>query len=204
MSLYDLKPRFQALLRPYADRLAAIGLSPNAVTLMALALSALAGLLVALFPEARAPLVLLSLVLLVRMALNAIDGMIAREHGQESPGGRLLNEVADVASDMLLVLPLVLVPDFSPFLVILIVILAVLTEVAGLAAVSIGASRRHDGPMGKSDRALLIGALATATFLVPSLYRAWPAVLWAAAALTLATSVRRCRGALQELAVGTR
>lgn len=158
-SLYDLKPRFQAILRPYADGMAARGISPNAVTLAGLLLAALSGFLVAVFPDARPPLVLLALALLARMALNAIDGMIAREHGQVSPGGRLLNEIADVAGDMLMFLPLVLVPDFSPFLVSLVVMLAVLTEVAGLAATSIGVARRYDGPMGKADRAMAIGVV---------------------------------------------
>ena len=160
MSLYELKPRFQALLRPYAERLANAGVSPNQITLAALALAALTGLLVALFPESRAALLVLSLAFAVRMALNAIDGMIAREHGRATPGGRLLNELADVAADMAMLLPLMLVPEFSPFLVCLAVIAAVATEVAGLAAVSIGASRRHDGPMGKSDRAAVFGGLA--------------------------------------------
>jgi CDP-diacylglycerol--glycerol-3-phosphate 3-phosphatidyltransferase len=40
-----------------------------------------------------------------------------------------------------------------------IIVLALLTEIAGLLALSVGASRRYDGPMGKSDRALLFGIL---------------------------------------------
>jgi CDP-diacylglycerol--glycerol-3-phosphate 3-phosphatidyltransferase len=42
-SLYDLKPHFQALLRPASRTLLAAGISPNAVTLAALALSVAAG-----------------------------------------------------------------------------------------------------------------------------------------------------------------
>ncbi len=159
-SLYELKPRFQELLRPYATAMARAGISPNFVTLAALGLAALSGLLVAIFPESQTPLLLMAVVLFVRMALNAIDGMVAREHGKDSPGGRMLNEIADVASDLLMYLPLLLVPGFSPFLVVLTVIMAVLSEVAGLSAVLVGARRRHDGPMGKADRALGFGFLA--------------------------------------------
>ena len=200
-SLYQLKPRFQQVLRPYADQLASRGIAPNHVTLAALLLSCLGGLLVVLFPDASGPLVILGLIQPVRMALNAIDGMIARAHAQETANGRLLNEIADVASDMVLYLPLVLVPEFSPFLVALAVIMAVLTEVAGLAAVSVGASRRHDGPMGKSDRALAIGALALLAGL-----GILPAVLINLAlclivGLAFLTVIHRVNGALEEHAV---
>ena len=56
--------------------------------------------------------------------------------------------------------------------------------------------------MGKSDRAFLVGALALATFVVPSLYKVWPWVFWLAAALTVVTCVRRCRSALSGPAAG--
>lgn len=159
-SLYELKPQFQAFLRPYARSMAQIGITPNFVTLSALVLSILSGMLVAVFPEATMPLLLMAAALLLRMALNAIDGILAREHGSETPGGRLLNEIVDVAGDLFMYLPLLLVPEFSPLLLSLVVIASVLVEVAGIAAVSIGADRRHDGPLGKSDRALGFGLLA--------------------------------------------
>jgi CDP-diacylglycerol--glycerol-3-phosphate 3-phosphatidyltransferase len=39
-SVYSFKPRFQKLLRPLSERLARAGVTPNQVTLAALALSA--------------------------------------------------------------------------------------------------------------------------------------------------------------------
>jgi CDP-diacylglycerol--glycerol-3-phosphate 3-phosphatidyltransferase len=98
-SLYDIKPRFQAYLRPYADRLAAHGITANQVTLAAVALSIAVGLLLWLWPGAVLPLLLLPLALFARMALNAIDGMLAREHGQASNEGAILNEIGDMVSD---------------------------------------------------------------------------------------------------------
>jgi len=77
---------------------------------------------------------------------------------------------------------------------------AALTEFCGVLGQALGASRHYEGPMGKSDRALLVGALAAATFVFPSLSGAWPGVLWVGAALTLVTCLRRCRAALSELA----
>ena len=99
MSMYELKPRFQSLLRPFVARLAGAGVTANQVTLAALALSLLGGAAIAMGPGVRAVLLLLSLLLLVRMALNAVDGMLAREHGQISALGGLLNELGDLVSD---------------------------------------------------------------------------------------------------------
>ena len=93
------------------------------------------------------------------MALNAIDGMLAREHGQKSRLGAYLNELGDVVSDAALYAPFALLPPFGRFWIGLVILLAALTEFAGVLGPTVGASRRYDGPMGKSDRALVFGAL---------------------------------------------
>src|SRR3989338_847479 len=108
MTIYDLKPRFQSLLRPLANMLVAFGFTPNQVTLTAIFLSGSAGILLALYPDAVWPLCVLPGVLFARMALNALDGMMAREHEMQSVLGQYLNEVGDVVSDLLLYSPLIL------------------------------------------------------------------------------------------------
>jgi CDP-diacylglycerol--glycerol-3-phosphate 3-phosphatidyltransferase len=159
-SVYDLKPAFQGVLRPLVRGLAAAGVSANAVTLAAVVLSLAAGAGIAATGGARATLLLLPAALFVRMAMNAIDGMLAREHGQKTRLGALLNELGDVVSDAALYLPLALVPGFDPRLVVGIVLLAALSEMTGVLGPTIGASRRYDGPMGKSDRAFAFGLVA--------------------------------------------
>jgi CDP-diacylglycerol--glycerol-3-phosphate 3-phosphatidyltransferase len=156
-SIYQIKPRFQALLRPLVKALAAAGGTANQVTVGAAVMSVAAGIVLT-FDGAK-PLVwlLLPVVLFVRMALNAIDGMLAREHGQKSPLGAFLNELCDVISDAALYLPFVLVA--APLIVVLTVFLSALTEMAGVVALQVGAERRYDGPMGKSDRAFAFGLL---------------------------------------------
>ena len=93
------------------------------------------------------------------MAFNAIDGMLAREHGQQSALGAFLNELTDVLSDAALYLPFALVAPFSPFWVGTVIVLAGLSEFTGALGPTVGASRRYDGPLGKSDRAFVFGAL---------------------------------------------
>src|SRR5262245_25669995 len=159
-SIYQLKPAFQGTLRPLVARLAARGITANQVTVAALLLSVASGALVALWPGAALPLLLMPVALFLRMALNAIDGMLAREHGQKSRLGALLNEIGDVLSDAALYLPLALVPALADWPLIAAVLLAVVAEMTGVLGPTVGASRRYDGPMGKSDRAFVFGALA--------------------------------------------
>lgn len=199
-SVYDLKPRFQGLLRPLSNRLAAAGTTPNQVTLAALVLSLAAGTLVALFPDRGWPLLLIPFVLFLRMALNAIDGMLAREHAMQSPLGAILNELGDVVSDAALYLPLCWVPGLSPVLVVAVVLVAVIGEMTGVVAVQIGASRRYDGPMGKSDRALVLGTigLLLGVGIDPRPWADW--LLGLVLALAVFTVVNRARRALEECA----
>ncbi len=136
------------------------GITANQVTIAAMVLSVVAGLFIAFNPTSSLPLILLPLVLLIRMGLNAIDGMLAREHNMQSNLGAILNELGDVISDTVVYLPLAFVSLFHPYLIVAIVIVALLTEMVGVMAIQIGADRRYDGPMGKSDRAFVLGGLA--------------------------------------------
>ena len=113
MTLYELKPRFQALLRPLASRLAASGVTANQVTLTAAAGSVALGALLTYFSWARPLFLLLPLWLFIRMALNAIDGMLAREFDQKSRLGAYLNELCDIVSDAALMLPFCFVWPFG-------------------------------------------------------------------------------------------
>jgi CDP-diacylglycerol--glycerol-3-phosphate 3-phosphatidyltransferase len=197
-SIYDLKPAFQRLLRPVCQRLATAGVTANQVTLAALALSLVAGALLALSGGATWALWLLPLVLFLRMGLNAIDGMLAREHGQASRLGALLNELADLASDAALYLPFALIPGLWPGWVVAVVVLTMIAEAAGLLGPMIGAARHYEGPFGKSDRAAAFGLIAV---LLASGVAGAELINWALplmAALALWTMVNRVCGALAE------
>ena len=159
-TIYDLKPRFQALLRPIAARLVNAGATANGVTLAALIMSLAQGGAIAFWPESRWPLLLLPVTLFVRMALNAIDGIMAKEHDQKSNIGALFNEISDVVSDAALYLPFALIAGVNAPLVVLVVVASVIAEMTGVLGPMIGATRRYDGPFGKSDRAFGFGALA--------------------------------------------
>lgn len=200
MTIYDLKPRFQALLRPPARALYDVGVTANQVTVTACLLSVGLGALLCVRPYDTVLFLLLPLWLFLRMALNAIDGMLAREFGQKSHLGAFLNELTDVVSDAALYLPFAFLPQFGWLEVAGVIFLAALSEMAGVVAVMTGASRRYDGPMGKSDRALALGALGLFIGLAPA-PQAWQQLVFPILALLLcATITNRVRRGLAEAA----
>lgn len=166
ITIYTIKPLFQSLLKPIVNRLAKWGVSANQVTLAALGLSVGWGLLLCFVPKL---LWTMAIVLFARMALNAIDGMLARQHNQASNLGLYLNELGDMVSDAFVFLPFAFAsPGMYP-LIVGIIVLSILSESAGILAVAIGKERRYDGPMGKSDRAFVFGLLAIFSGYMPSL-----------------------------------
>ncbi len=196
-SIYDIKPRFQALLRPLTRGLARAGVTANQVTVAAMALSFAAGAAVYTSGGAAWSLLAVPVVLFVRMGLNAIDGMLAREHNMKSRLGAVLNELGDVLSDSALYLPFAVIAGVQPALVVVIVLLAAISEMAGVVGVQVGGERRYDGPMGKSDRAFVFGLLALLLGLgvAPG---TWSLVFLAVVAALLAwTILNRARGAVR-------
>jgi CDP-diacylglycerol--glycerol-3-phosphate 3-phosphatidyltransferase len=195
-TLYEIKPAFQALLRPLTSRLASAGVTANQITIAAMLLSVAAGILFAIYPDDRAVFWMLPAVLFIRMALNAIDGMLAREFGQASTLGMYLNELSDVVSDLALILPFAFVSPFTPAGVVAFAIAAVIVEFAGVLGIPTGIGRNYAGPLGKSDRALALGVVAVLVasgFALP----AW--LLWIfplLAALSAVTVVNRVRAGL--------
>lgn len=207
ISVYQCKSAFQNLLRPLVQQLAAWQISPNQVTVSAILLSGVTGLalvqstqLVSSFlPTTPQVLCSLPIALLARMALNAIDGMLAREHDQKSAWGCILNEMGDVLSDVFLYLPFALVTGVSSPLIVGIVILAIASEMAGVLGYEIDHKRHYEGPMGKSDRALVFGVIGLILGLgiAPTL---WLTILLSGVILLqIWTITNRIQGMLQEV-----
>ena len=199
-SIYDLKPKFQNLLRPGVSKLATVGVSANQITVLAMCLSLVAGVLIYSFSSQNWPLLVIPVVLFVRMALNAIDGMLAREHNMKSSLGAMLNELGDVLSDVALYLPLAAIDGINSTLMVLIVLFSIISEMTGVISVQIGASRRYDGPMGKSDRALIFGVIGLVLGLGYSPFPWVNYMLIVILILLGLTVLNRAKRALEELA----
>lgn len=195
-STYQLKSRFQSLLRPLAAGLYRAGVTANQITVGACVISLALGAAAIALPDHKYLFLLISLWCLLRMAANALDGMLARDYAQASRRGAVLNEVGDVLSDIALYLPFALVAGSQPWLVVAVVLLAVLSEFTGLLGAALGGARRYDGPMGKSDRALVFGVVALLHGCGLAL-AVFVNLLWACiAALLLVTIYNRAHSAI--------
>lgn len=198
LSIYQLKPAFQNLLRPLVKHINHCGITANQVTVLAAVISLMTGLLIIGFIQHVWLFALIPVWMILRMAFNAIDGMLAREFGQQSRLGAYLNELCDVIADTALILPFALIPDVSLTAVLLVTLLAMFSEYAGALGPMVGASRRYDGPMGKSDRAFVIGVLAIGVATGWLDASGVDAVMWLLSALLVYTAVNRVRQGLQE------
>ena len=177
MSLYNIKHHFQDILRPLSDHLAQQGITANQVTMSAVIVSGTTAYLIAVPARQNAYLwYTLPIGLFVRMALNAIDGMIATEHLQASTLGAVLNEAGDLVSDTMLLASL------SPHLnngtdqqlidsnktisnkkiLNQIIALSMSTEVVAIISSLTTGLRANQGPLGKSDRAFVLGLVGIA------------------------------------------
>ena len=198
MSIYDLKPKFQNLLRPLVITLEQRGVTANQVTLTACAISVILGLILTALSGYHWLFILIPIWLFVRMALNAIDGMLAREFNQKSRLGGYLNEITDVVSDAALYLPFAFVHPFDTLQIGLIIWLSALTEFCGVLGQIQGKTRRYDGPLGKSDRAFFFGVLGLVYVFAPTLLDFLYWVLWVDIILLIVTCVKRVKSGLAE------
>ncbi|MGP4732888.1 MULTISPECIES: alpha/beta fold hydrolase [unclassified Psychrobacter] len=181
MSLYQLKTQFQNQLRPISNTLVEQNITANQVTVSAVLLSIGTAYIIAKpAAEQQRLWLLLPSSLFVRMALNAIDGMMAREHGQASRLGAVLNEVGDMVADTALLASLTphiltnhindkeqqtLIANLptnistSQHHITALIALSIGTELLGVTSNTMLGVRANQGPLGKSDRAFLLGML---------------------------------------------
>ena len=159
MSVYHLKSHFQNQLRPISDQLVQQGATANQVTVTAVILSGATAYIIRRHAN-QMPVVWYSLPasLFVRMALNAIDGLMAKEHNQASTVGAWLNEIGDMVSDRMLVASLAPYIEHQHDLQRL-QRLMLATEVVAITSQQLTYERANHGPLGKSDRALELGII---------------------------------------------
>ena len=161
ISVYQLKSKFSDILRPLVNFMVKIGITANMVTISAFILSVAVGIFIYYYaPKCSCAYWILPISLFVRMALNNIDGVIAREHNQKSNIGAIYNELGDILSDVAIYVPLLYVCGCNFWLIFLFTVLTIISETVGIMGVQINASRHYEGPMGKSDRAFWFSILA--------------------------------------------
>lgn len=189
--LRRLRGDAQRTLRPLVQALSG-RVSPDAVTAASTAVSALGGLALA----TGAPLWILPFACTLRLALDVLDGEVARASGRTTAFGGVLGDLNDGAGDALLygglAWGLAATQSNLTLPTVLLLVLGLLGELAGVAAAAHGAPRGQAGPLGKVER--MVG-LSLVVLLPASVVAMWGLTL-----LALTTLVRRVGIARRQLA----
>lgn len=154
MTLYQIKPRFQALLWRLAVALQCRNIHADWITACGLGFAALAGALLA----TDTLIWLVPPLLFARIACNALDGMVARLSGTARPWGTILNETSDRMADLLCFGGLILSGALPPLVETALLPLLLFVSYLGVVGMAAGGGRCYSGPLGKADRMLLLGA----------------------------------------------
>lgn len=184
-------------MNPLLKGLHKMGVTPNQLTVLAVLLSVGMGVAFLFHPHHRFLILLIPIGYLIRMVLNALDGMLATQYNLKSNLGEILNELGDVLSDAAIIFPLLILPGVHPITIIAFAVLAMVNEYAGIMGKVIRGERRYDGPMGKSDRAFAIGLFCLVYYFWTDVadYSNWYFGLLAG--LTVLSTVTRIRQALK-------
>jgi CDP-diacylglycerol--glycerol-3-phosphate 3-phosphatidyltransferase len=188
-SLIILKPRLRGIVRPLAASVARAGFTANQVTFASLAGSLVVGGGLCVNSDNTALFALLALWLPIKTMCAALDGTLAVEFGQRSRLGGILNEAGDILSDIALFAPLAFVQPFPANSIVFLIMLIVVTELAGIIGPLFGSERRLEGPLGKVDRSIILLILgvaiailgdlpASANALLPVLYGGLVLTIW--------------------------
>ena len=165
ISIYSLKKKFQDLLMPLCKKLNSMGITPNQITIGTMILSIIFSIIFYIFSKYKWLFLIVPMFFLIRMALNALDGMIASRFDKKTNLGVFLNEIGDVIADTVFFLCFFSAISINTVLTILFVFLGILSEYTGVTAIQIDGKSNYEGPMGKSDRAFFISVLSIFIFL---------------------------------------
>ena len=110
---------------------------------------------------------------------------------EKSKKGEILNEVGDIISDTAIYFPLILFETLDIKLAIIFITLAIINEFCGLLAKVLSGNRRYDGPMGKSDRAFLIGLVCIIYYFTNKIDPYMNTIIFVASILMIISSYLR-------------
>ena len=172
MSTEDRRPIFARdwrLVRYAARFIAGLGITPNQISVLSVACAGMA--CVALvktrygwiegFPLA-------AMFILLRLLCNMFDGLVAVEHGKQSPSGGIFNELPDRISDILVIMGAAWAIGWSE-VGLWAALLAVMTAYIRTLSTYVGAPPDFSGPMAKQQRMFLLIAACLVSSAVPYL-----------------------------------
>jgi CDP-diacylglycerol--glycerol-3-phosphate 3-phosphatidyltransferase len=167
MGIYKIKPKFQKALGGIERDLVRRRVHPDYLTLGALALSAFGGLLLFAANWVSILELLIIPVAIGRTALNALDGLVARDTGLARPWGEVLNEFSDRLADVALLTGVAFAPGSNYRIGAVVIVVMLLSSYLGTAAKAAGGKRQYVGVMGKADRMIYLSVASLLAYLLP-------------------------------------
>jgi CDP-diacylglycerol--glycerol-3-phosphate 3-phosphatidyltransferase len=161
--LYGLKPWYAARLSLIRRRLVVAGVSPHVVTVTGVAFGAGAGTALALMRPGVLAGAVVAILLAARLACANLDGGVARDGGRATPFGAVVNELGDRLAELAALAGCLAIAP--AWLACATGLAATLPSWVALAGASAGLGRVQGGPVGKTERCLLL-AVAAGTGLV--------------------------------------
>ena len=165
MTLDRLRPVADAALTPFVRVADEIGLSPNAVSVLAFGSATAAA--VAFYLGGVDPRWYLAGAILVfgNGWLDLVDGALARAQEVASPAGDLLDHVLDRYADIVLIAGLA--AGIEAYLLGFAAVTGVLmTSYLGTQAMAVGLDRVYGGVVGRADRLAIIGVVAAVAAVI--------------------------------------
>jgi CDP-diacylglycerol--glycerol-3-phosphate 3-phosphatidyltransferase len=156
--LYGLKPWYAGRLSLIRRRLVAADVSPNVVTAAGVVFGAGAGAALALLRPGVLAGVVVAALLAGRLACANLDGGVARDGGRATPFGAVLNELGDRLAELAALAGCLAIAP--AWLACATGLAATLPSWVALAGASAGLGRVQGGPVGKTERCLLLALLA--------------------------------------------
>ena len=166
MDLYRVKPALLRGLDPVIGRLERAGVPPDALTLTAVPVGAVAGAAILVSPSAPWILIVVPLAAAARLVLNLLDGALARRTGRIHARGELFNEIGDRLADVLMLASVAFVPGAQAATVLLGVTIAVLASFTSVAIKAAGGTRSYRGILSKPGRMVLLSVSSIAVIAV--------------------------------------
>ena len=182
--LYSLKPWYARRLAPVRRRLVAANVPPAAITAAGILFGGGAGAALATLRPGPAAGVAVAVLLAARLACANLDGGVARDGGRATPFGSVLNEIGDRAAELAALAGCLALAPAA--LVLTAALAATLPSWVALAGAAAGLGRVQGGPVGKTERCLMLVLLAV--FGWPAV---WLSVLAAGSALTAGVRAAR-------------
>ena len=198
MTLDRFRPAADRALEPFVRFSVRLGLTPDAVSVVAFGFAVGAA---ATFAVGGVWYLVGAVLVFANGWLDLLDGRLARELGVASPAGDLLDHVIDRYADVVIVAGLSAgVGRYA--LGFAAVTGVLLTSYLGTQAQAVGLDRVYAGLLGRADRLALIGAVAVAVAVVPRPIAGLTLVGWLLVVLAVVghlTALQRFYSAMRRL-----